>query len=131
MLTIRIQPDEGIALKLGARAPGPAMYIRQMLMNFSYGDAFGEFPATAYESLLLDAMLGDLTLFNRRDGVELSWQKSSSRSSTVGRRRAPRRRSRYAAGTWGPSLADALLARDGRSWKNAVSLARYGLTGGP
>ncbi len=74
MLTIRIQPDEGIALKLGARAPGPAMYIRQMLMNFSYGDAFGEFPATAYETLLLDAMLGDLTLFNRRDGVELSWQ---------------------------------------------------------
>ena len=67
MLTIRIQPDEGIALKLGARAPGPAMYIRQMLMNFSYGDAFGEFPATAYETLLLDAMLGDLTLFNRRD----------------------------------------------------------------
>ena len=74
MLTIRIQPDEGIALKLGARAPGPAMYIRQMLMNFSYGDAFGEFPATAYESLLLDAMHGDLTLFNRRDAVDLSWQ---------------------------------------------------------
>ena len=74
VLTIRIQPDEGIALKLGARAPGPAMYIRQMLMNFSYGDAFGEFPATAYETLLLDAMQGDLTLFNRRDAVDLSWQ---------------------------------------------------------
>jgi glucose-6-phosphate 1-dehydrogenase len=74
VLTIRIQPDEGIALKLGARAPGPAMYIRQMLMNFSYSDAFGEFPATAYETLLLDAMQGDLTLFNRRDAVDLSWQ---------------------------------------------------------
>jgi glucose-6-phosphate 1-dehydrogenase len=51
VLTIRIQPDEGIALKMCARAPGPEMYIRQMLMNFSYGDAFGEFPATACESL--------------------------------------------------------------------------------
>ena len=58
----------------GARAPGPAMYIRQMLMNFSYSDAFGEFPATAYETLLLDAIQGDLTLFNRRDAVDLSWQ---------------------------------------------------------
>jgi len=128
VLTIRIQPDEGISLKLGARAPGPAMYIRQMLMNFSYGDAFGEFPATAYETLLLDAMQGDLTLFNRRDAVDLSWQIlepvleswQATRPSTF---------PDYAAGTSGPALADALLARDGRTWKNTVSLARFDLTG--
>ena len=129
VLTIRIQPDEGISLKLGARAPGPAMYIRQMLMNFSYGDAFGEFPATAYETLLLDAMEGDLTLFNRRDAVDLSWQilepVVESWQATRGSTSFPN----YAAGTWGPPLADALLARDGRTWKNTVSLARFDLTG--
>ena len=129
VLTIRIQPDEGIALKLGARAPGPAMYIRQMLMNFSYGDAFGEFPATAYETLLLDAMLGDLTLFNRRDGVELSWRILEPIIDSWQAVGASASLPTYAAGTWGPALADALLARDGRSWKNAVSLARFDLTG--
>ena len=129
VLTIRIQPDEGIALKLGARAPGPAMYIRQMLMNFSYGDAFGEFPATAYETLLLDAMLGDLTLFNRRDGVELSWQILEPIIDSWQATGASASFPNYAAGTWGPPLADGLLARDGRSWKNAVSLTRFDLTG--
>src|SRR5207237_7878482 len=73
-LTIRIQPDEGISLKLGAKMPGSKMYIRQMQMTFSYSAAFGEFPATAYEMLLLDAMEGDPTLFNRSDAVELSWE---------------------------------------------------------
>jgi len=129
VLTIRLQPDEGIALKLGARAPGPAMYIRQMLMNFSYGDAFGEFPATAYESLLLDAMQGDPTLFNRRDAVDLSWQIlepvledwHAAKESIV----FPN----YAAGTWGPALADALLTRDGRAWKNTMGVTRFDVTG--
>jgi glucose-6-phosphate 1-dehydrogenase len=129
VLTIRIQPDEGISLKLGARAPGPAMYIRQMLMNFSYGDAFGEFPATAYETLLLDAMQGDLTLFNRRDAVELSWQILEPVVESWEATRASTVFPDYAAGTWGPPLADALLARDGRTWKNSVSLARFDLTG--
>jgi len=129
LLTIRIQPDEGIALKLGARAPGPAMYIRQMLMNFSYGDAFGEFPATAYESLLLDAMLGDLTLFNRRDAVDLSWQILDPVLENWQASPMPTTLPNYAAGTWGPALADALLARDGRTWKNSVGLARFDLTG--
>jgi glucose-6-phosphate 1-dehydrogenase len=126
VLTIRIQPDEGIALKLGARAPGPAMYIRQMLMDFSYADAFGDFPATAYETLLLDALQGDLTLFNRRDAVELSWQIlapvldtwAHSAASIPG----------YAAGTWGPGAADALIARDGHAWKNTVGLDPFDLT---
>ena len=128
-LTIRIQPDEGIALKLGARAPGPAMYIRQMLMNFSYGDAFGDFPATAYESLLLDAMLGDLTLFNRRDAVDLSWQILEPVLENWQATHAATTFPNYAAGTWGPDLADALLTREGRAWKNTVGLARFDLTG--
>jgi glucose-6-phosphate 1-dehydrogenase len=129
VLTIRIQPDEGIALKLGARAPGPAMYVRQMLMNFSYSDAFGEFPATAYETLLLDAMLGDLTLFNRRDAVDLSWQilepVIESWQGTGDLASFPN----YPAGTWGPAAADTLLAHDGRSWKNTVNLGRFDVTG--
>ena len=129
VLTIRIQPDEGIALKLGARAPGPAMYIRQMLMNFSYSDAFGEFPATAYETLLLDAMLGDLTLFNRRDAVDLSWQILQPVIESWHDSRDLPSFPNYAAGTWGPPSADALLARDGRAWKNTVNLGRFDLTG--
>jgi glucose-6-phosphate 1-dehydrogenase len=128
VLTIQIQPDESISLKLGARAPGPAMYIRQMLMNFSYGDAFGEFPATAYETLLLDAMLGDLTLFNRRDAVDLSWQILEPVLDEWSKRRASLAFPNYAAGTWGPAPADALLAQDGRVWKNTASLARFDLT---
>jgi glucose-6-phosphate 1-dehydrogenase len=131
VLTIRIQPDEGIALKLGARAPGPAMYIRQMLMNFSYGDAFGEFPATAYESLLLDAMQGDLTLFNRRDAVDLSWQILEPVLESWQATRASAPFPNYASGTWGPGTADALLVRDGREWKNTVGLARFDLTDSP
>jgi glucose-6-phosphate 1-dehydrogenase len=131
VLTIRIQPDEGIALKMSARAPGPAMYIRQMLMNFSYGDAFGEFPATAYESLLLDAMQGDLTLFNRRDAVDLSWQILEPVLERWHAARASASFPNYAAGTWGPALADRLLERDARTWKNTVGLARFDLTRSP
>jgi glucose-6-phosphate 1-dehydrogenase len=131
VLTIRIQPDEGIALKMSARAPGPAMYIRQMLMNFSYGDAFGEFPATAYESLLLDALNGDLTLFNRRDAVDLSWQILEPVLERWHATPASASFPNYAAGTWGPALADRLLARDARAWKNTAGLARFDVTGSP
>jgi len=131
VLTIRIQPDEGIALKMSARAPGPAMYIRQMLMNFSYGDAFGEFPATAYESLLLDALHGDLTLFNRRDAVDLSWQILEPVLERWHATPASASFPNYVAGSWGPALADRLLEREGRAWKNTAGLARFDVTGSP
>ena len=129
VLTIRIQPDEGISLKLGAKAPGPEMHIRQMQMDFSYGDAFGEFPATAYETLLLDAMHGDPTLFNRNDSVELSWQ--ILQPVLQGWQATPSFASfpNYSAGTWGPAVADTLLSRDGRAWKNTSALPRFYLTG--
>jgi glucose-6-phosphate 1-dehydrogenase len=129
VLTIRIQPDEGISLKMSARAPGPAMYVRQMLMDFSYGDAFGEFPATAYESLLLDAMQGDLTLFNRRDAVDLSWRILEPVLEGWLSARASSSFPNYAAETWGPASADALLGRDGRAWKNIAGVGRFDLTG--
>jgi glucose-6-phosphate 1-dehydrogenase len=99
-----------------------------MLMDFSYGDAFGEFPATAYETLLLDAMQGDLTLFNRRDAVDLSWQILEPVLQNWQATRVSQSFPNYAAGTWGPASADALLARDGRSWRNSVSLARFQVT---
>jgi glucose-6-phosphate 1-dehydrogenase len=125
VLIIRIQPDEGISLKLGAKMPGPGMHIRQMQMNFSYGSAFGEFPATAYETLLLDAMLGDSTLFNRSDTVELSWEILAPVLETWAATRATAVFPNYAAGTWGPPEADVLLARDSRAWKNASTLPRF------
>jgi glucose-6-phosphate 1-dehydrogenase len=98
-------------------------------MNFSYGDAFGEFPATAYESLLLDAMQGDPTLFNRRDAVDLSWQILEPVLEDWHATRESTTFPNYAAGTWGPALADALLTRDGRAWKNTVGVTRFDLTG--
>src|SRR5207237_2580932 len=125
VLIIRIQPDEGISLQLGAKAPGPVVHIRQMLMNFSYNDAFGEFPATAYEMLLLDAMHGDPTLFNRNDAVEVAWQILDPLLETWQAAAPGKLLPTYAAGTWGPAEADALLSHDGRTWKNAVTPARF------
>jgi glucose-6-phosphate 1-dehydrogenase len=113
VLTIRIQPDEGISLKLGAKAPEPQMHIGQMQMDFSFGEAFGEFPATAHETVLLDAMHGDPTPFNRKDAVELSWQilepVLEAWHATCSVSSFPN----YSAGTWGPPDADALLAATG------------------
>jgi glucose-6-phosphate 1-dehydrogenase len=129
LLTIRIQPDEGISLKLGAKAPGPEMHIRQMQMDFSYADAFGEFPATAYETLLLDALQGDPTLFNRSDAVELSWRILAPVLDGWAASRETARFPNYAAGDWGPVAADAMLASDGRAWRNSAALPRFYLTG--
>ena len=104
------------------------MHIRQMQMDFSYADAFGDFPATAYETLLLDALQGDPTLFNRNDAVELSWQLLQPALETWQASRANAPFPNYAAGAWGPPTADALLARDGRAWRNTTALPRFYLT---
>ncbi len=117
-LVLRIQPDEGISLHLGAKAPGPAMVIRQVDMDFSYESAFGSAPATAYETLLLDALEGDLTLFNRSDAVELAWQVLEPVLDTWEATRQFTTFPNYAAGSWGPEAADLLLTRDGRAWHN-------------
>lgn len=126
LLVMRIQPDEGIALRFGAKLPGPEMHIRQVQMNFSYAEAFRATPATAYETLLLDAMIGDPTLFNRADAVEIAWQVIEPLLDIWSAARPFQPFPNYAAGTWGPSAADALLARDGRAWHNVSTSPKPG-----
>jgi glucose-6-phosphate 1-dehydrogenase len=115
VLLVHIQPDEGVSLAIGAKVPGLGMTIRTVHMDFLYGGAFRMGMPEAYERLILDAMLGDATLFTRTDEVEEQWK-------LVDAIVAPWKRDRpsfpnYAAGTWGPPSADELLARDGRSWR--------------
>ncbi len=118
IITIRIQPDEGIALRFGAKVPGPEMHLRQVQMNFSYAETFNVGPETAYETLLLDAMLGDPTLFNRADTVEMAWGVIEPLLDIWKATKPFQPFPNYGAGTWGPAAADALLARDGRAWRN-------------
>jgi glucose-6-phosphate 1-dehydrogenase len=101
------------------------MHVRQMQMEFSYRDAFGEFPATAYETLLLDAMHGDPTLFTRSDAVELSWQVLEPVLEVWRSTPTAGAFPNYSAGEWGPSAADALLAHDRRAWRNRSTLATF------
>jgi glucose-6-phosphate 1-dehydrogenase len=119
LLTMRIAPDEGISLRFGAKVPGPDLHLRQVQMNFSYADAFKVVPATAYETLLLDAMKGDPTLFNRADQVEMAWSVIEPMIDIWAARGPFQPFPNYASGTWGPADADALLTRDGRAWRNA------------
>jgi glucose-6-phosphate 1-dehydrogenase len=103
-LALRIQPDEGISMVFRAKEPGPGMALDAVPMDFSYGASFGSRPAEAYERLLHDAMASDQTLFLREDGVERSWEIVAPVLNTDDRVRP------YAAGTWGPSAADELIA---------------------
>jgi glucose-6-phosphate 1-dehydrogenase len=114
VLLLRIQPDEGVALRFGAKVPGPDVRVRDVRMDFRYGTAFGGETADAYERLLLDAMLGDGTLFARADEVEEAWRIVDS--IVAGWKQSKRRPDEYVAGTWGPERADALLG-DGRAWR--------------
>jgi glucose-6-phosphate 1-dehydrogenase len=117
VLSIRIQPDEGFALLINSKIPGPRIRIYPVKMDFRYGATFGNVSPEAYERLLLDVMAGDQTLFMRRDSVEAAWrfvepiidrwaeQKTGSIPT-------------YPAGEWGPPEADRLIASDGRKWRN-------------
>lgn len=119
LITMRIQPDEGISLRFGAKAPSPNMRVCPVLMDFSYAQAFGRSSANGYERLLLDAMLGDSTLFAHRDGVEATWALMTPILEQWAAQK-PKDFPNYAAGTWGPRAADDLMARDGRSWRNVI-----------
>ena len=121
LLTIRVQPDEGISLRFGAKVPGPEMHLRQVQMNFSYADAFKLEPATAYETLLLDAMEGDATLFNRADAVELAWEVVEPILDIWSATKPFQPFPNYASNTWGPLAADQLMTNDGRKWHNEIS----------
>jgi glucose-6-phosphate 1-dehydrogenase len=114
-LVLRIQPDEGVALRFGAKVPGQAFQVRDVLMDMSYGAAFLEEAPDAYERLLLDAMVGDPTLFIRSDEVDQAWQIVQPILDTWEAQQVPL--AGYAAGTWGPRQADQLLERDGRQWR--------------
>jgi glucose-6-phosphate 1-dehydrogenase len=112
VLSLRIQPDEGISLKFFSKVPGPTMDILPVPMEFRYGTSFGAEPPEAYERLILDCMLGDGTLFTRGDEVEASW-------TWIDRiEHAPPPLNFYDAGTWGPAAADAMIAADGRAWRH-------------
>jgi glucose-6-phosphate 1-dehydrogenase len=115
LIAMRIQPDEGISLRFGAKVPSPNMEVCPVNMNFSYAEAFGKSSANGYERLLLDAMLGDATLFAHRDGVEATWALLTPILDQWASTR-PKGFPNYAAGTWGPESGDELLARDGRAW---------------
>ena len=115
-IVLRIQPDEGITLRFGAKVPGPTFEVRSVSMDMLYGSAFPEETAEAYERLLLDALIGDQTLFIRSDEVMQAWRivapilEAWENEDVV--------LCRYEAGTWGPKEADRLMEREGRRWHN-------------
>jgi glucose-6-phosphate 1-dehydrogenase len=113
-LVIRVQPDEGMTIRFGSKVPGTAMEIRDVNMDFAYGGSFTEASPEAYERLILDVLLGDPPLFPRHEEVELSWQILDPILDHWGRKGRPEG---YASGSWGPKSADAMLARDGRTWR--------------
>ncbi|HYO49117.1 MAG TPA: glucose-6-phosphate dehydrogenase [Chloroflexia bacterium] len=115
-LVLHIQPDEGIALRFESKTPGPEMRLRSVDMNFRYGTSFGVEPADAYERLLMDCMLGDSTLFTRRDEVELMWQLATSILEGW-KQIPPPTFPNYRAGSWGPMAADNIIVPDGRTWR--------------
>ena len=128
VLVIRIQPDEGVSLRMQSKLPGAALRVEPVKMDFQYGASFGKASPEAYERLLHDAMTGDPTLFARRDEVEEAWQfvdvieqawhgaTDGSHTSEDGPADEPKLYE-YPAGSWGPTEADELLAQDGRAWR--------------
>ncbi len=115
VLIIHVQPDEGISLAISVKVPGHGMTIRPVHMDFLYGGAFRTGLPEAYERLILDAMLGDATLFTRIDEVEEQWSLVDAIVAAWARDRPAF--PNYPAGTWGPPSADELLKRDGQSWR--------------
>ena len=115
VLAIRIQPDEGIAMKINCKVPGPSSPIQPVKMDFRYGSYFGEAPPEAYERLIWDCILGDSTLFTRADEVEHSWRIMTPILETWAK--TSEKIPQYPSGSWGPKEADALIAQDGRAWR--------------
>jgi glucose-6-phosphate 1-dehydrogenase len=117
VLAIRIQPDEGVSLRMQAKVPGTSFRIESVKMDFHYGTSFGKASPEAYERLLLDAMAGDPTLFARRDEVEQAWAFIDPIEKAWAEKEKAPKLCTYPAGSWGPEEADELMARDGRSWR--------------
>ena len=115
LLILRIQPEEGISLKFLSKRPGAGMNLRPVSMDFNYGSSFGERSPSAYETLLLDAIIGDPTLYTRQDMVEASWAVVEPIQNAW--RETKFDFPNYAAGSWGPDAADAMLARRCHVWR--------------
>ncbi|HEX4210481.1 MAG TPA: glucose-6-phosphate dehydrogenase, partial [Candidatus Binataceae bacterium] len=115
LLILRIQPEEGISLRFLSKAPGSGMRVRPVSMDFNYGSSFGERSPTAYETLLVDAMAGDATLYTRQDMVDASWEIVEPILEVWKNTRFDF--PNYAAGTWGPKASDEMLARQGHVWR--------------
>ena len=113
-VVIRVQPDEGVTMRFGAKTPGSAMEVRDVNMDFSYGRSFTEASPEAYERLILDVLLGDPPLFPTTEEVNLSWKILDPIEEFWSGQGQPQP---YRAGTWGPEEADRMLARDGYHWR--------------
>jgi glucose-6-phosphate 1-dehydrogenase len=117
VLSLRVQPEEGLALRIASKLPGPRVRIYPVRMEFNYSSSYGETTPEAYERLLLDVMAGDATLFMRRDAVETAWAFVMPIIQTWAQTRE-RFLPEYRAGTWGPLEADRLIEADGRKWRD-------------
>jgi glucose-6-phosphate 1-dehydrogenase len=116
VLALRIQPEEGLSLRIASKLPGPKVRIYPVKLEFNYSASYSETTPEAYERLLLDVMAGDATLFMRRDAVEAAWQFVTPILETWQQSRE-RSLPEYRAGTWGPLEADKLIEADGRKWR--------------
>ncbi len=116
LLAMRIQPDEGIMLRFGAKVPGLGLDVRSVTMDFTYGSAFSVDSPDAYETLILDALQGDASLFTRADEVEEAWGIVDPYIQAWANGPPPDFPN-YEAGTWGPAASDEMLAREGRRWR--------------
>ncbi len=116
VLSLRIQPDEGISLSFGAKIPGPSFKVKTVSMNFSYSEAFQEVAVDAYERLLHDAMVGDPMLFIRTDEVEQAWKIVAPIQASFAQGEPPL--AKYPSGTFGPIEAERLIQASGRQWQN-------------
>lgn len=115
LLILRIQPEEGISIRFLSKEPGSGMQLRPVSMDFNYGSSFGARSPTAYETLLLDAMAGDATLYTRQDMVDASWNVVQPILEVWGNTKFDF--PNYAPGTWGPKASDDMLARNGHVWR--------------
>ena len=116
VLTLRVQPEEGLSLRIASKLPGPRVRIYPVKMEFNYSASYGEVTPEAYERLILDVLAGDATLFMRRDAVEAAW-KFVMPILEVWEQRRERFLPEYRSGTWGPMEADRLIEADHRRWR--------------
>jgi glucose-6-phosphate 1-dehydrogenase len=118
-LILHIQPDEGVSLRFSAKVPGQKFELGDVNMAFNYADYFKAEPSTGYETLLYDCMIGDATQFQRADNIEVGWKVVQPILDVWADKPGPL--AEYAAGSSGPKEADALMERDGRSWRSLNS----------